>query len=93
MCALASVSFNAPGRPPGGSEPGASTLTLPCMLGWIVHEYANVPGVVNVTLKLSPALRRPESNSPPAAVTVCGPKPRFVQITLWPASTISSAGW
>jgi len=48
------------------------TVIVPCMLGWTLQWYANVPGLLKVQAKLLPGSMYPESNECPSSdVTVC----------------------
>jgi hypothetical protein len=51
-----------------------------------------VPGASNCLDQLAPGASRPESQVP-WLVVVCDRRPRFVQVTLVPATTTISAGW
>lgn len=68
----------------------ARTAIVPCMNGWIVQTYENVPAVANVCDALAPVARIPVSKPLPVAVCLLGPW--FVHVTVSPAWIVSVPG-
>src|SRR5205823_11407446 len=68
----------------------AATTTVPCMNGWIVHTYENVPACVKACDPLWPFLSVPVSKPLPVAVWADGPA--FVQVTVSPTCTVTELG-
>src|SRR4051794_11329000 len=59
-----------PGAPAVAGGGPASTTIVPCMFGWTVQWYGNVPAWVNVKLNDWPVVRLPESQTPLSLVDV-----------------------
>lgn len=56
----------------GAVVPAPVTTTVPCMFGWMLQWYANVPTVLKVNAKVAPVWKAPESKIPAVSlVTVC----------------------
>jgi hypothetical protein len=70
----------------------ASTTTVPCMKGWTVQKYVNVPGWLNVCEPLWPLLRIPVSKLPSRAVAVCGLGPSLDHVSVSPTWIVVVAG-
>ena len=73
------------------------TVIVPCMLGWTLQWYANVPGLLKVQAKLLPGSMYPESNECPSSdVTVCiggsVPVSSFIHVILSPTWTDKELG-
>jgi hypothetical protein len=63
----------------------ARTTIVPCMNGWIVQKYENVPAVENVCDALAPFASVPVLKLPLFAVAVCAAGPLFDHVTVSPA--------
>jgi hypothetical protein len=70
----------------------ASTTTVPCMNGWIVQTYGNVPAWVNVCDALCPFCRVPVSKLWSFAVAVCAVGPLLVHVIVSPTWIVIEAG-
>jgi hypothetical protein len=68
-------------------------VSVPTMNGWMLQWYGYEASVLNICLKLSPGKRVPELNVLPSSeVTVCEVVSLFVQQTVVPTGTVTSAG-
>ena len=70
----------------------ACTTTVPCMFGWGVQMYENVPASLKVCERLCPAGKIPVSKLPSGAVAECAVGPSFVQVTVSPWLIVICAG-
>ena len=69
------------------------TVIVPVICtGWTVQWYGYTPALLNVKVYVSPFARRPESKAPVSEVAVCEIWPVFVQQTVVPGGTVTSAG-
>ena len=70
---------------------GQRTVTVLRIVGWNVHEKANVPARSNLNSNESLAFSAGDVNEPSSAVTSCWRASRFVHTTVVPRSTVSGA--
>ena len=68
----------------------AVTTTVPVIVGWMAHAYANVPAVANVIVADCPGPSDSVSN--PAPVAVCAALSSFVHVTESPAPIVIEPG-